>query len=119
MHQHVENTVKRYHHQMCVQSRNIASECEGLSPLDTEIAKIVPFTDFWPVDSGLTGHDYGGYNYQSSKVHDSTYPRSHQDVFDETIDEVFASGGQNFWYYTRFNTSDRTKTPAKTLAYFA
>lgn len=111
MHQHVENTVKRYHHQMCVQSRDIASECKGLTLMDTEIAKIVPFTDYWPIEKGVNGHDFLGYDYTASKSHDATAPRPHQEIFDERIDEIHANHGQIFWYNTRFNTSERTKNP--------
>lgn len=116
MHQNVDNTVKRYHHQMCMQSRNIASECKGLNSMDTEIAKSVPFTDYWPIDRGANGHDYPGYNYIASKEHYGTTTRSHQEVFDERIDEIFASGGESFWYKTRYNTSDRTKNPTTIIA---
>jgi len=108
MHQDVKNTVQRYHNQMCVQSRDMASECLGMSLADQEIAKIVPFTDFWPIADGE-----GCYNYPASKSRaDGLAPYSPQEVFDARIDEIFSSGGEQFWQNTWYNASERTKNPA-------
>lgn len=110
MNQDVEQSIRRYHHQICVQSKNIASECGRMSEMDVEIAKFVPFTDYWPIAGGV-----GGYEWPACKTHDSTAPRRHQEIFDSVVDEIFASGGAEFWQNSRYNRSERTRSPPDIL----
>jgi hypothetical protein len=104
----VEQTLHRYHDQMCVQSRGIASECKAMTPEAVEMAKFVPFTDYWPTANGVAG-----YNYADSKAHDGAAPRDHNEVFDEVMEEVFAHKIHGeFWLNTRYDAANRTRQPA-------
>lgn len=122
MDQNVELTTRKYHDQMCVQSRNIASECGSMSRDAINMAKFVPFTDYWPIQNAIATHDVSKThdgapiqnsierytNYDAAKTHDGAAPRPHQDVFDEVIDEVFLRG-DGFWLKNSYNRSDRTR----------
>jgi hypothetical protein len=110
MDQNVGLTARKYHHQMCVQSKNIASECAnvGMTSNAIEMAKFVPFTDFWPISDSDAAYT----NFAASKAHDGAAPRSHEEVFDETVEEVFSHEGSYFWRDTAYNTTERTRRPA-------
>ena len=106
MDQNVELTARKYHSQMCVQSRGVAADCSMLTVEDIDMAKFVSFTDHWPISNGVKG-----YNMQGAKTHDGAAPRMHGDVFDEVMEEVFREGRVGFWN-TSYNWTDRTKRPA-------
>ena len=103
MDQNVELTARKYHSQMCVQSRGVAADCSMLTVEDIDMAKFVAFTDYWPMRNGVDG-----YNMQRAKTHDSASPRIHGEVFDELIDEIYKED----WRFESYNQTDRTKRPA-------
>ena len=123
MDQNVELTTRKYHDQMCVQSRNIASGCSFMSQDAINMAKFVPFTDYWPIQNAIATSDasktHDGapiqnsieryINFDAAKTHDGAAPRPHQDVFDEVINEVFLNGGDYFWRKNSYNRTDRTR----------
>jgi len=109
MDEDVERTVRKYHDQMCVNSKDVASECGGMTPAAIEAAKFVPFTDFWPMVNGEVG-----YNYPASKSHDGTGGRDHQVIFDKMMDDAFPNRqGDEFWRRTRYNRTERTRNPSR------
>lgn len=108
MDQNVDLTVRKYHDQVCVQSRNLASECGLMTEDEVNLAKFVPFTDYWPI--GNTDVVYA--NMVAAKTHDGAAPSLHQDVFDRSVNEYFLNNGDTFWRNSYYNTAERTRKPA-------
>jgi hypothetical protein len=86
MNQDTDLTIRKYWHQTCVQRRQMDGDCTGLVAEEVNMAKFVPFTDYWPMLEGVSGHNMGD---ALSSGHDSAAPRPHAEVFDEIIEEVF------------------------------
>jgi hypothetical protein len=108
MDQNVDLTVRKYHDQMCVQSRNLASECSPMTEDAINMAKFVPFTDYWPIQNSDAAYT----NMAAAKTHDGASPRPHQNVFDESIQEIFTNNGDAFWRNSNYIRADRTRKPA-------
>jgi hypothetical protein len=103
MDQDVRLTAKKYHTQMCVQSRNEAAECNSMTAEEISMAKFACFTEFWPMPNGVDG-----YNMQLAKTHDSASPQIYGQVFDVLADEISREGRG----FASYNRTDRTKRPA-------
>jgi hypothetical protein len=91
-------TIRKYWHQVCVQHKQADAFCKSMSAEEVSLAKFLPFTDHWPMPNGVDG-----YSLEGARGHDSTAPRSHVEVFDETIDEILTSVGDSasWWGFSR------------------
>jgi hypothetical protein len=84
--QNSEFTIRKYWHQMCVQHKQSAGFCSNMSAEDINMAKLLPFTDYWPMVGGVNA-----YSFETGLTHDSSAPRPHTEVFDEIMHEILAN----------------------------
>lgn len=84
--QNSEFTIRKYWHQLCVQNKQSNGICNNMSPEEVNMAKLVPFTDYWPMPGGTEG-----YSIDAARTHDSTAPRLYSEVFDEIQHEIIVN----------------------------
>jgi hypothetical protein len=92
MNQDTNLTIRKYWHQTCVQHKQIGGKCSDMTAEEVNLAKFVPFTDYWPMPEGVDGHNMRN---AFSSGHDSTAPRPHAEVFDEIINEIYLEEHNN------------------------